>query len=233
MASLLSLPGDAQQKVLPFKVQGCWKNQAPGCNNTLSTPPGTESGSDAPEPGSPLMGRQLDRISWEGSCPRNGATEQQKQVFRVVPALPPFFAVGASAGWASGWLGSNHAYWAERESLLGVPSPSPNASTGELTPLCGLENTLGSQGKLRDVGKDVQYSVQTETSCSERGHEETRTPSHWDASLSTWLGYGQKAGALEMSFPQHSEVGQNLPKEPHRNILFSTHKLEKGLEMEL
>lgn len=103
----------------------------------------------------------------------------------------------------------------------------------ELTPLCGLENTLGSQGKLRDVGKDVQCSVQTETSCCERGHEETRTPSHWDASLSTRLGYGQKAGALEMSFPQHSEVGQNLPKEPHRNILFSTHKLEKGLEMEL
>lgn len=152
MPSLLSPPGDAQQRVLPFKVQGCWKNQAPGCNNTLSTPQGTGSGSDAPELGSPLMGRQLGTISWEGSCPPSGAAEQQKQVFRVVPALPPFFAVSASAGWASGCLGSNHTYGTERESLLGLPSPSPNASAGA-HPAVWAGKHSGKSGQVKGCGK--------------------------------------------------------------------------------
>lgn len=85
----------------------------------------------------------------------------------------------------------------------------------ELTPPCRLESTLGSQGKLRDVGEDVQCSVLTKTSCHERGHQETQTPSHWDAWLSAWLEYDQKAGVPEVSFPQRFEGGQNLPKEPH------------------
>lgn len=135
---------------------------------------GTEPGSAAPELGSLLMGWQLGMKSRAGSHPTSGAVEQWKQVFRVVPALPPFFpSVPWQGRLRDGLEATTH--MGQKRNPCWVARLLHPRHLLDITSLCRLESTLGRQGKLRDVGEDVQCSVQTKTSCRERAHQDTDT----------------------------------------------------------
>lgn len=87
----------------------------------------------------------------------SGGAEQWKQVFRVVPALPPFFP---SVPWQGGlWDGLRATtHMGQKGNLCWVACLLHPRHLLEVTPLCSLESTLGSQGKFRGM-RERMYSA--------------------------------------------------------------------------
>lgn len=86
------------------------------------------------------------------------AAEQWKQVLREVLALPPFSLSVSSQGRLWDGLGAT-THMGQKGNPCWVACPLHPRHLLELSLLCRLERTLGSQSKFRDVGEDVKCSV--------------------------------------------------------------------------